>query len=105
MEAESNKFSGKTLLILGCGSRGKNYASYAKLYPDRARVVGIADPRKIARNQFLSIHGNFIEEIKVFSDWREILDASEKLADCVVIALPDKEHKDASIACTNKGEI
>jgi predicted dehydrogenase len=101
MEAE-NKFSGKTLLILGCGSRGENYASYAKLYPDKARVVGIADPRKFARNQFLSLYDT-IDKNKVFLDWRSIIDTPEKLADCVVIALPDKDHKEASIACTNKG--
>ena len=27
------------ILIIGCGSRGENYASYALKHPDRARVV------------------------------------------------------------------
>lgn len=99
----NQEFKGVTLLILGCGSRGKNYASYAMLHPDKARVVAISDPQALARKKFLGTYGATIDETKIFADWREILDSPGKLADCVVIALPDKEHKDAAIACTNKG--
>jgi hypothetical protein len=33
------------LLILGAGSRGFTYASYARQYPEQAVVVGVAEPR------------------------------------------------------------
>lgn len=95
------EFKGTTLLILGCGSRGSNYASYALIYPEKAKVVGIADTRLFARKKFMNRYKT-IEESKVFSDWRDILD-EPKLADCVVIALPDQDHKDAAVAFTNKG--
>ncbi len=102
-DAEScSEFRRVTLLILGCGSRGTNYASYAKIYPDKARVVAISDTRALARKKFLNNYAT-IDAAKVFSHWSEALDAPEKLADCVVIALPDQDHKDAAIAFTNKG--
>ena len=34
-----------TLIIIGAGSRGANYAEYAISHPDQAQVVGVADPR------------------------------------------------------------
>ena len=34
-----------TLLVIGAGQRGQCYADYARLHPDRARVVGVAEPR------------------------------------------------------------
>ena len=35
-----------TLIIIGAGSRGANYAEYAISHPDQAEVVGVADPRE-----------------------------------------------------------
>ena len=35
-----------TLLIIGAGQRGQCYADYARLHPDQARVVGVAEPRE-----------------------------------------------------------
>ena len=34
-----------TLALLGTGSRGRTFSSFAQRYPDRARVVAVADPR------------------------------------------------------------
>ena len=34
-----------TLLIIGAGQRGQCYADYARLHPDLAQVVGVAEPR------------------------------------------------------------
>ena len=35
-----------TAIILGAGSRGTTYASYAKEYPDELQIVAIAEPRR-----------------------------------------------------------
>ena len=37
------------LLIVGAGSRGTGYASYAAALPDEVRIVGVAEPREIYR--------------------------------------------------------
>ena len=96
-------FQGVTILVLGCGSRGEIYSSYALLHPEKARVVGIADVRLHARKKLLQVHAKTIDPTKVFADWRELLELPGKIADCVVISLPDKEHVEASLAVTNQG--
>lgn len=46
-----------TMIVLGGGQRGVIYANFAKLYPDRARVVAVADPREQRRKIFARTHG------------------------------------------------
>ena len=46
-----------TLIIIGAGSRGANYAEYAISHPDQAQVVGVADPREHYRAQLAAQHG------------------------------------------------
>ena len=38
--------AGATLLVVGAGSRGTGYASYAKAHPRLGRVLGVAEPRE-----------------------------------------------------------
>ena len=95
-----SEFKGVTILVIGCGSRGEVYASYALKYPNRARVIGLAEPRPFSRQRFVQIHQSTIHSDKIFQNWFEI---KRKLADCVIIALPDKEHKEAAIAFTRLG--
>ncbi len=102
IDSTEKEFTGVKLLILGCGSRGINYASYAQIYPEKARVVAISDTRTIARKKFLQIYDT-IEKDKIFSDWKEALNVPSKLADCVIIALPDQDHKEAAIAFMTRG--
>ncbi|CAF1024924.1 unnamed protein product [Brachionus calyciflorus] len=91
-----------TILIVGCGSRGEVYASYALKHPDRARVIGIAEPRVHLRKKFQKIH-NLINEELIFSDWRDVIDLETRISDCVIIALPDKLHREAAVCFTQKG--
>ena len=37
------------LIIAGAGDRGFVYASYAKVHPKRAKIVGVAEPREFYR--------------------------------------------------------
>ena len=97
----SDKKAYVSLLIIGCGSRGEIYASYALKHPDRARVVGIAEPRPITRIRLQEIHKETIDKAKVYADWRGINQPG--LADSAVVALPDKEHKEAAIHFINLG--
>ena len=96
-------YLGVDVLVIGCGSRGEVYASYALKHPDRARVVGVAEPRVYSRKKLARIHEATVDTNKIFSDWNDIIKSEEKLAHCVIIALPDKLHKDAAVAFTNKG--
>ncbi|HEY4385408.1 MAG TPA: Gfo/Idh/MocA family oxidoreductase [Ktedonobacteraceae bacterium] len=89
-----------TLLIIGAGSRGKTYASYAVEHPDLAIVVGVAEPREFFRTRMAEKHEVPAEQ--VVTDWRELA-ARPKFADAVVIATQDKMHMEPAIAFAEKG--
>jgi predicted dehydrogenase len=78
-----------TVAVLGTGSRGNVYASYAERYPERARVVAVADPRTERRDVLAERHG--VTDDCRFTDWREMAQRP-RLADAVVLAMPDREH-------------
>ena len=78
-----------TLAVLGTGSRGVTFAGFAERYPDRARVVAVADPRTGRRDMLADRLG--VAPDRRFADWRELA-AGERLADAVVVTTPDREH-------------
>ena len=88
------------LLIVGAGSRGTMYGSYALRYPEEAQVVGVAEPRAFFREQVARQHN--LQAEYVVADWRELA-ALPKIADAVVIATPDVLHRDPAIAFAQKG--
>ncbi|KAM8977430.1 uncharacterized protein RCH25_044403 [Pelodytes ibericus] len=89
-----------SILVVGAGSRGKCYTYYAVNFPKRMKVVGVADPRSCTREDLKIIHS--IDEDKLFEDWRDAAE-KEKFADAVIIATPDKLHKDPAVAFAKKG--
>lgn len=91
-----------SILVVGCGNRGEVYASYALKHPDRAKVVAIAEPRVHLRKKLKDIH-NLTDDRQIFTDWHLVIELNERVADCAIIALPDKLHKDATIAFIKKG--
>ncbi|KAM3921675.1 scyllo-inositol 2-dehydrogenase (NAD(+))-like isoform 3-T3 [Leptodactylus fuscus] len=89
-----------TVLMVGAGSRGMCYTYYAVNFPKRLKIVGVADPLSPAKETIKMMHR--IDEDKYFDDWREAAKL-EKFADAVIIATPDKLHKDPAIAFAKKG--
>jgi len=88
------------IIIIGGGSRGSTYASYAKSHPECATVVGVAEPRASWRNNLVQEHG--IPECHVALDWREFQD-KPKCADAVVIATQDAMHVEPAVAFARMG--
>ncbi|RNA21105.1 oxidoreductase isoform X1 [Brachionus plicatilis] len=91
-----------SILVVGCGNRGEVYGSYALKHPDRARVVAIAEPRVHLRRKVKEIH-KLTNDKYIFSDWRDVIELDERVADCAIIALQDKFHKEATINFIKKG--
>jgi predicted dehydrogenase len=89
-----------TYIIIGAGSRGTGYASYALRHPDRAEVVGVAEPREPARLRLVTEHD--IPPENIYMDWQEVA-AREKFADAVVITTQDAMHAEPAIAFAKKG--
>src|SRR5207248_10605185 len=61
----------------------------AQRYPERARVVAVADPRIDRRERLADELG--VAADKRFDDWRELA-SHAKLADAVIVTTPDREH-------------
>lgn len=83
-----------TLAIVGCGQRGKIYASYALAHPEACKVVAFAEPRPRTREQFAARFA--IPADRVFERWEDLLRANaaggQRIADAVVIAVQDSLH-------------
>src|ERR1700716_4155043 len=78
-----------TLAVLGAGARGTTFSGFAEQFPDRARVVAVADPRADRRDALAGRLG--VPAGRRFADWRELA-AQGRLADAVVVTTPDREH-------------
>ncbi|XP_037132469.1 putative oxidoreductase YteT isoform X1 [Syngnathus acus] len=88
------------LIVVGAGCRGEIYSRYSIIHPDRAKIVGVADPRKFARTKFKQLYK--LEEENLCEDWH-ILAEREKCADAVIICTPDSLHKEPAVAFAKKG--
>jgi predicted dehydrogenase len=88
------------LIIAGAGDRGFVYASYAKEHPDRARVVGVAEPRDFYREKMAKEYS--IAEENVFNDWKDLA-KRDKFADVAIITTRDHMHRDPAITFAKKG--
>ncbi len=69
------------LLVVGAGNRGQCHAKYTEHFPERAVVVGVAEPRAFQRDLMRQTYS--IPEAQVFSDWWEAARAP-KFADAVM---------------------
>ena len=88
------------LIVLGCGSRGNAYASFAVKYPERAQIVAVADPREFYRNR-IGDRCQVPEEHR-YQSWTEIA-ALPKFADAVLICMQDAMHTEPAIAFARMG--
>ncbi len=88
------------LLILGAGSRGSTYATYAGEHPDRAQVVGVAEPREYYRERMVETHD--IPRENVFTDWKDAAERA-RFADAVIIATQDAMHVDPAVTFAELG--
>lgn len=88
------------MIIIGAGNRGQNYASYTLIYPENARVVGVAEPREYYRNEMAKKYN--IPKENVVNDWKEFVNR-KKFADAVIIATQDREHVEPAIQFAELG--
>ena len=89
-----------TFAIAGFGDRGSTYASMQKLFPDRMKVVAVADinPEKVQKAK--ELYG--IKDELCFTSAEEML-AQDKLADVMVVSTMDRQHVNHAIPALEKG--
>lgn len=89
-----------TFAILGMGNRGTAYASNILKYPEQAQIVAMADNRRIrldAANKYVHLAEDFL------FDGAESILSQPKLADMMIIATQDAQHKDHAIRAMELG--
>ena len=84
-----------SMVVIGAGERGSGYARWTRRHPDRAVVVGVAEPREVRRARLAAEHG--IASRNAVADWRELAGRG-KLADAVLICTQDRMHADPAEA-------
>ena len=89
-----------TAVVLGAGSRGCTYASYAKEHPQELRIVAIAEPREDRRN-LLADEVGVSEECR-FTCWQELLE-KPRMADCAFVCTMDDDHTAPAIQALELG--
>ena len=89
-----------TLLVVGAGNRGNIYSSYAEDFPQRLKIVGVAEPQEVRRSTFQKRFN--VPNEHVFNDWTTAA-KRERFADAVLISTLDDLHRDPCIAFADLG--
>src|SRR5690606_28155289 len=78
-----------TAITIGCGARGTVYGNYALKFPDKLKIVGIAEPHEFRNNKYAKAHK--IADENRFNTWEDVF-KRPKFADAVIISTPDRLH-------------
>lgn len=89
-----------TAVVIGAGNRGLMYASYALDFPEKFKIVGVAEPDNFRRNKLKELHS--VEDERTFRSWSEVASV-EKFADCALITTQDQLHAEPAVALAKKG--
>ncbi|MFE6736577.1 Gfo/Idh/MocA family protein [Microbacterium sp. NPDC057650] len=85
------------LAVVGAGMRGHAYAAEAAKLPG-VEVVAVAEKNPVTVARFRRLFPDAV----VFDDWQDLV-AQPRLADAVIVSLPDDLHRDASVAFAEAG--
>ncbi|MCG6924258.1 MAG: Gfo/Idh/MocA family oxidoreductase [Acidobacteria bacterium] len=89
-----------TAAIMGAGSRGNGYASYAAKYPEELKIVGVAEPIP-HRNETMAVaHG--IPAEQRWDTWERAFDGP-RFCDAIIITTPDHLHYGPAMAALERG--
>jgi predicted dehydrogenase len=76
---------------MGAGSRGTyTYAAYAKMNPAMLKIVAVAEPVEAKRKKIQEEH--HLSDDRVFTDWKDAMQALPPDTEAVIIATQDKMH-------------
>ena len=89
-----------TFAVMGLGNRGSVYSRALQNFKEYAEIVAIADPRRNCldtANAYLAL-----PEDRLFTSAENLL-SQPKLADVMIVATQDAQHRDHAIAAMEKG--
>ena len=90
-----------TFILIGAGQRGSDvYSDYIARFPEKAKLVAVAEPNKIRRELVGKRHG--LREDQMTDDWKKLL-SQEKMADAAIISTNDFLHYEPVKCALEKG--
>ncbi|OGV77689.1 MAG: oxidoreductase [Lentisphaerae bacterium RIFOXYB12_FULL_65_16] len=89
-----------TAVIVGAGHRALTYASYSKAQPDKLKIVGVADPIALRREQVAAQYG--LSPAQCFES-ASALAAKGKIADAVINGTMDRDHVSTTLPLLDAG--
>lgn len=88
-------------VLCGAGNRGlEGYGGFALQYPHQLIIRAVCDP--LAERRTLAKNRHDIPEELLFDDWSALLKV-EKLADVAIVATPDNDHVEPTLALMKHG--
>jgi predicted dehydrogenase len=90
----------KTAIVIGAGDRGTRYASFARAFPGKLKITGVAEPSAVRRERMVREHG--IAPECAFCSWEEILEGPRR-ADGAIIATQDALHAGPAVRAMERG--
>jgi len=89
------------VVVLGAGNRGREaYGSLILRYPDKIKIVGVAEPNPIRREKISRAHN--IPSENQFESWEQLLER-DRFADLAIISTMDKMHVKPAVIAMEKG--
>ncbi|MFC3559776.1 Gfo/Idh/MocA family protein [Pedobacter jamesrossensis] len=89
-----------TAITLGAGNRGTVYGNFAAIFPELMKIVGVAEPVAFRNDKYAKKH-KIIDENR-FNTWEDVL-SKPKMADAIIISMPDNLHYAPCMAALAKG--
>lgn len=88
-------------VVVGAGLRGRHtYGAYARAYPERLRVVAVAEPDPGRREAMAREHD--LPREACFAGWKELLDGPRR-APVAIVATPDTLHVEPALTALGRG--
>jgi predicted dehydrogenase len=92
------------IAVVGCGSRGRTYATYALENPHLLKVVAIAEPDPHRRQAMAAQHGLHWESSAVVGDWMDWSSETINGFEAVIISTLDHLHEAPAIHFAGLGK-
>lgn len=89
-----------SVALIGAGDRGTTYSRIMFDNSDKFKIIAVAEPIEARRKHIQELWS--IPENACYKDWKDLL-AQPKLADLIIIATLDNEHKSPALAAIEKG--
>lgn len=88
------------VIVIGAGCRGRDYTRAMLEFPEKFKVVGVAEPEESLRNNMRDTH--IIEQTNCFDTWEKILEVP-KFADVAIISTMDQMHLGPAVKAMEMG--